>query len=430
LDFNPALSWEFLSSDEIAARTVRALRNQVGHVMEVSPWYRKSLAGIDPADITDPASIAALPCTTKRDLAGNLDSFYAVPANAIAETVVTSGSTGNPLIFPLTRSDLDRLAFNEALSFHGAGVTPNDRAQILVSLDRLFIAGMAYYRGLTLLGANTTRIGVLPFEMQKLWLQTLNPTVLVGVPSFLVKLGTHLVESGWDAEKSAIRTLVCIGESVKTATLEPNAVSRQLQELFGAQVLSTYGVTELSVAYCECTQENGGHSHPELVHTEIVDDAGNPCPDGEVGELVVTTFGVEALPLIRYKTGDMTFKVTGTCTCGRNSSRIGPILARKSQMIKIKGTTVYPLTLTNAVDEIAGVADYCFIIEGSTAQGDSVVLHVAGPPNLTARIATQIQARARVSIPVLISNETTINGMRKQSRKKIRIIDNRIGQSR
>lgn len=425
--FRPEFSWEFNSIDEIETRTIRALRNHVSHVQECSHYYAETLAGVEAQDINSLDDFAQLPLTTKQTVADKTESFTTAAEEKIVETVVTSGSTGKPLLFPMTANDLDRLAFNEALSFDAAGVTPADRAQILVSLDRLFIAGMAYYRGLTLLGANTTRIGVLPFAMQKHYIELLKPTVLVGVPSFLLKLGRELKKLGYDPGKGTVRKLVCIGESLRTAEMQFNGVGTALEELFDARAYSTYGITELSIAYCECMAQNGGHAHPELVYTEIVDDAGNPVPDGEPGELVATTLGVEALPLVRYRTGDITFKVTGTCSCGRNSCRLGPVLARKSQMIKLKGTTIYPTTITNALDELPQVEDYVIVLEGDASLSDQVSLHAVTRPDKVPLIAEHLRTRARVSIPVLVSNAPTINSLRGDNRKKVRIIDKRSG---
>jgi len=426
MKFRPELSWEFRPADEIESRSIRALRNHIAHIKADSPYYRERLAHVDPDAITSLSAYADLvPCTQKRDLVEQIADFTAVPPDHVAETVITSGSTGRPLVFPLTGNDLDRLAFNEALSFHGLGVKPGDRAQILVSLDRLFIAGMAYYRGLTLLGANTARVGVLPLDMQRHYLEMLRPSVIVGVPSFLRKLALELNQRRFDTRSAGIRGIVCIGESIRTQDMKLNAIGSALEDLFGGKVYSTYANTEMSVAYCECNAQQGGHAHPELVYTEILDEDGNPVPEGTPGELVVTPLGVEGVPLARYRTGDITFKVPGPCSCGRGSVRIGPILARKSQMVKVKGTTVYPLTITNALDEMEGVEDYVILLEGDDSLSDQVTLHVVTTPAMVMPIANQLRARARVSLPVLVSNAASLNAMRGESRKKMRIVDKR-----
>jgi phenylacetate-CoA ligase len=414
-----------MSADEIESRSVRAVRNQVRHVKEVSPHYQNTLFDVFPEDIKTAMDIRKLPFTEKQDLVEDTELFLGVVPEQIVETVVTSGSTGKPLVFSMTAADIDRLAFNEALSFHAAGVTTKDRAQILVSLDRLFIAGMAYYRGLTLLGVNTARIGVLPFDMQRHYIELLKPTVVVGVPSFLLKLAKELGRLGFDMGGSTIRTIFGIGESLRNQDMELNSVGKALEELYNAKVYSTYASTELSTAYCECTTQYGGHGHPELVYTEIVDESGNEVPEGSVGELVATPLGVEGVPLVRYRTGDITFKLPGSCACGRNSLRIGPILGRKSQMIKFKGTTVYPLVITNVMDSCDGIEDYVIIIEDDESLSDRVTIHAVTLPSNLEKIGSLLRTEARVSLPVLVSNSATIKHVRGTSTKKTRIIDQR-----
>jgi phenylacetate-CoA ligase len=425
LDFNPQLSWEFWPEEKLAARRIRSLQNHILHAQETSPWYREVLTGIDARDINSPEDYSRLPLTGKHELVENSGRFLAVTPERIAETVVTSGSTGKPLVFSLTKNDLERLAFNEALSFHGVGVRPGDRAQVLVSLDRLFIAGMAYYRGLALLGANTARIGVLPFDMQKHYIELLKPDVVVGVPSFLKRLAKELEKLKFDTRASSIKKIVCIGESIRSEDMALNAVGSALESLYNAKVYSTYGNTELSAAYCECECQCGGHEHPELIYTEIVDENGVCVPDGTPGELVATPLGVEGIPLVRYRTGDITFRISGPCQCGRTSCRIGPVLARKSQMIKYRGTTLYPLTLTNALDEMDCVDDYVVVLEGDSSLADDVTVHAVTSPASVPAVVNHLRTKARVQFPVLVTNAATLNAMRKDLRKKVSIIDKR-----
>ncbi len=414
-----------MSVDEITSRSVRAIRNHVRHLLEVSPFYRETLTDVDPMRIQSVEDIQNLPLTDKATVNRHMEKFWAVSPAQVVETVVTSGSTGRPLVFFMTESDLERLAFNEALSFYAAGVANTDRAQLIVSMDRLFIAAMAYYRGLIQLGANVFRVGVAPASMQKHYFELLKPTVIVGVPSFLRKLGAELSQSGYKCADSSIRKIIAIGESIRAHDLSLNSLGMALETLYGANVYSTYGCTELSVAYCECVERTGSHSHPELVYTEILDENGSPVPDGVPGELVATPLGVEGVPLLRYRTGDITFKIPGSCACGRNSCRIGPILARKSQMIKLKGTTLYPTTITTALDELDCLEDYVILLEGDNSLSDQVTIHAVAKPSDVIRISEHLRSKARVSFPVLVTNAVTIHSLRGDSRKKVHVIDKR-----
>ena len=423
MPFMPEYSWEFLSEDEIENRSLRAMRNHISYLKENSRFYEKKLENVEPQDINSADDILKLPFTSKEELSANTKDFYCT--DKIAETCVTSGSTGSPLIVPLTRNDLDRLSFNESLSFNSIGISAGDNAQIMVSLDRLFVAGMAYYRGMIALGANTTRIGVLPFEMQEYYINLLRPSVLVGVPSYFIKLAENLKKIGKNIHFSSIQKLICIGEPLRNADMSWNDTALKVEELYGAKVYGTYASTETCSSYCDCEYRTGGHSHPELIYTEILDDDGNPVPDGEIGELTVSTFGMEAMPLLRYRTGDMTFKVAGTCECGRNSMRIGPIVYRKSQLIKVKGTTIYPTTITNVIDSLGCCDDY--IVELKDHKGDDqIIVHaITSDKRDIHRIAQAVHASARVQVSVFLTNKSSISALRGDARKAVRFVDNR-----
>jgi phenylacetate-CoA ligase len=426
MSFNPHFSWDFLATDEIAERSMRAFRNHLKFLKQDSKYYQEILKDINPDKVLSYEDIRKLPLTEKKTLSDNLPDFLVAPEDSVVETVVTSGSTGSPLIVPLTQSDIERLAYNESLSFHSAGVSSSDRAFIMVSMDRLFIAGMAYYQGLTALGVNTSRIGVLAVEMQKHYMELLKPTVLVGVPSYLLKLGNYLKKEGATGAISSVSKIFCIGEPIREEDMSPNSIATDLKKCFSAELFSTYASTEVSSTFCDCTAGAGAHSHPELVYAEILDDSGNPVEDGVAGELVVTPFGIEGLPLLRYRTGDITTRVEGKCSCGRNSMRVGPILSRKSQLLKVKGTTIYPLTIINCIDSIDAVDDFIIELKGKEGTpNEEIFIHAVTKPNQVGVIMSQVQAAARVSIPVLVTNQPTLNSYRGDSRKKIRIVDNR-----
>ena len=425
MPFLPNYSWEFLTEDEIEHRSLRAMRNHIDYIKKHSVYYEKTLSSIRGDDVKGIEDIQSLPFTDKSDLSAQTSDFYCT--EDIAEFCVTSGSTGKPLIVPLTKNDLDRLSFNESMSFNAVGIGPEDRTQIMLSLDRLFVAGMAYYRGMIALGANTARIGVLPMEMQEYYIRLLQPSVLVGVPSYFIKLGEAIKAGARLTEKSSIKRLICIGEPLRNADMSWNSTAEKLQDLYGAQVYSTYASTEICSSYCDCVQRTGGHSHPELIYTEIIDEAGRPCPDGEVGELVVSTFGMEGMPLLRYRTGDMTFKVKGKCPCGRNSMRIGPIVYRKSQLIKLKGTTLYPATVSSVLDSMNVCEDYILELKGrlNDDNASELILHAVSDKKNLHNISTAVYAATRVRIPVFLTNKGTVSAMRKESRKAIRFVDNR-----
>ena len=154
MDFRPELSWEFLSADEIAAKSLRALRNHVRHVKETSAYYRAALAHVEPEEIASLDDFGRLPLTARKNLAESSPQFLGVRPAQIAETVITAGTSGRPLPFVLTKSDLDRAVFSAALAMHGAGVADADRAALLVTLDRFSLDGTALYGGAVAAGTS------------------------------------------------------------------------------------------------------------------------------------------------------------------------------------------------------------------------------------------------------------------------------------
>ena len=423
MKFNPKLSWEFLSADEIAAKTLRALRNHIKHIREVSPYYKEAFWDFNPDDIKTFEDFRRLPFTGRTSLLEHPDKFIAVEPRQIVETIATGGATGRPIYCPLTGNDLDRIAFSEALSFFSVGIAPEDKALLFVSLDHWSLTGMACYRGLNLLGVNTGRAGAVTHDLCKQYIEAFRPTLLVGTPSFLRRLAIDMGKSGFATKACSVKKLVCAGESLKNENMEMNSMGKRLEDLWGAKAFVSYTITELADSFCECSEQKGGHTHPELIYAEIIDESGHPVPDGTPGELVATSFGVEGMPLVRYRTGDVTFKVPGECSCGRRSVRLGPILGRTTEIIRLKGSSVYPLTLTNALDELDELNDYVLIIENDDAHTDRVSIHVAAQPSAVERIAAHVRGVVKVNFPILISNISTIQSMRGPSRRNVRIID-------
>lgn len=321
--------------------------------------------------------------------------FLCVPRSRIAEIVTTSGTTGQPLLWMLTASDVKRLAVNEKISFECAGVTPRDTVLVAVALDRCFIAGLAYWQGLRELGCSVVRVGAASSQLVLEMITRVKPTAIVAVPSFLRVIADKAREQGFDLKKSTVKKAVCIGEPIRDREFALNPSGRAIEAAWGARVYSTYGVTELANSLCECNAGKGGHLHENQLYLEILDDAGRPLPEGEVGEVVATTFGVEAMPLIRYRTGDCAALYSGRCRCGRTSPRLGPIVGRKNQKLKFKGASLFPSTL-QAVLEEAGVEKFVIVARRENELSDAVEVLVGGDVK-PAALREAMQARARIA---------------------------------
>jgi len=403
------------------AKTIRALRNHIRFAKDVVPFYREILKEIDPEDITDFDQFSKLPLINRERLR-QTNALMGVDTEAINETVVSTCPGEKDVIIVFTGNDLERIGFGEALSFHSMGLGKKDRVPIMLPFDRLHLSGMAYYRGLTMLEANVARLGFLLGETTIRYLNLLQPTALIGMPTFLKKMGIECASKA-PSSINALKKIVCTGESIRNNDMELNALGKRLEEIWDAAVYATHTVSEVSVSYCECDEQYGGHAHPELVYTEIVDQNGNPVPDGTPGELVVTPLGVEGMPIMRYKTGDCTFIVPGTCACGRNSVRIGPILGRNSQLIRTQNGVIYPQTVIGALDEVEEVEDYVVILERETETTDRATIHAVAAPAHVEKIANRLRSIVGIYFPILISNTRTIQSLRGNGQITTRILD-------
>ena len=423
-----------LSPDDIARMLDTGVLAAAAYAYEHSPFYRRFFvdAELTPGDITCAADLVRLPLTVKDDLGGPALDFWAVPLERVVDIATTSGTTGVPTLYPLTLKDMQRLALNEYLSFRCAGLTPNDVVLLAVTMDRCFMAGLAYFEGLKWIGATTVRIGSGPPGMLLSFLERLQPTVIVSVPSFLKKVAQYARDHNVSLADSPVKKLVCIGEPVREKDFSLNSLGRQLTDLWTARLYSTYALTELATSFCECDMGCGGHVHPSLVYVEILDDAGAPVPDGETGEIVATPLGINAMPLLRFATGDRSFITRERCACGRWTPRLGPILGRKSQLMKIKGTNVYPAAVQRILDGIPDIIDYVMIVKAPSTLSDELTLMVAvkGDPSAAREhIENQLQAELKVKPSVQVtalSDVEHLQGVHALRKKRV-FIDQRQG---
>lgn len=329
-DFQNTL--EFSRADDIRNVQKALLKSHLHYLASSSPYYRDLFHEhkIDVSKITL-ESLHTLPLTDKTALGERNEDFLATPLSQVVDIVLSSGTTGKPTTIWYTENDLQRLAYNEHISFAGCGLTRDDIVLLTCTIDRCFIAGLAYFSGVRSVGAAAIRNGLSSVESHFEIIQRLRPTALVGVPTFLLKLGKYLQSRNVDPASSGVKKLVCIGEPLRDQHLAFLRVGESLEKIWGARIYSTYASTETITSFCECTAQQGGHLHPDLAIVEIVDDKGAALPPAEIGEVVITPLAIEGTPLLRFRTGDISFLVDGPCGCGRNSMRLGPILGRKNR---------------------------------------------------------------------------------------------------
>ncbi|WP_299529992.1 phenylacetate--CoA ligase family protein [Ulvibacterium sp.] len=423
---------EKASPEEIKAFQEDRLKETLRYVQEKSPYYKRLFKdySIDIKTIGTLADLAKIPVTTKEQLQNHNDDFICVPKNKIVDFVTTSGTLGEPVTIGLTDADLDRLAYNEAISLACAGVTQNDVLQLTTTIDRRFMAGMAYFLGARKLGAGIIRVGAGIPELQWDTILKFKPTYLIVVPSFLLKLIRYAEQHHIDVNASGIKGAICIGESLRNQDFSLNVLANKIKSAWDIELYSTYASTEMSTAFTECSEQRGGHHHPELIIVEILDENDRPLPPGVEGELTVTTLGVEAMPLVRFKTGDIMVAHDSPCDCGRNTLRLGPVVGRKKQMIKYKGTTLYPPAMDNLLNDFQEVESYVIEIYHNSIGTDEIGIKIASrnaSDLLLHDIKDHFRSKLRVSPKIEFCATEEIQKLRysKLRRKPVTVIDKR-----
>jgi len=303
--FQPRLAYESLHEQE--SYQSAALAETVHYLAAHSPFYQRLFKEfeVDPASVKSLEDLRDLPLTSKSDMQQYNWDFLCVPKTSVQEYMATSGTMGKPVTIALTENDLQRLAYNEHQSFLCANGKPEDVYQLMLTLDRQFMAGMAYYSGIRKMGAALVRTGPGLPGLQWETIERLGTNTLVTVPSFLLKMIEWAQEHQVDLKNTPVEKAVCIGESLRNADGRLNALGTKIHAQWPLKLYGTYAATEMQTAFTDCTAGNGGHHQPDLVIVEILDDDGQPLPDGIFGEVTITTLGVEGMPLLRYRTGDV-----------------------------------------------------------------------------------------------------------------------------
>lgn len=423
---------ETQTTAEITALQNQLLQKQIAYLMEKSPFYQQKFKeeNIKLGTIQTINDLKKVSVTTKNDLQLYNDDFFCVPKQDILDYATTSGTLGDPVTFGLTDSDLERLAYNEMLSFQCAGVQKGDLVQLMTTMDRRFMAGLAYFLGLRKLGAGIVRVGAGVPPLQWDSILRYQPKYLIAVPSFILKMIEYAEENQIDYNNSSVKGIICIGEALRNSELQPTLLAQRIRDKWNVDLYSTYASTEMSAAFTECQQFKGGHHHPELIITEILDDEGNEVPNGALGELVITTLGIEAMPLLRFKTGDLVRKHSETCGCGRNTYRLGPVEGRKQQMIKYKGTTLYPPVMHDAVAHFKEVKLHLIEITSNEIGTDEICIRLFSTDRseeFSSKLKDYFRAKLRVTPQITFEEETVLQKtiFDPLSRKPITFIDKR-----
>ena len=421
----------YRSAEEIRSFQEARLHEAIDYAYTNSAFYRELFDSckIRPADIRTIEDLRRLPVTTKQDLQLRNKDFLCVDSSQIVDYVTTSGTLGEPVVFALTENDLDRLGYNELSSFTMAGCSRNDIMQLMTTIDRRFMAGLAYWLGARALGMGVIRVGNGIPELQWNTINSIHPTVCMCVPSFLMKLIAFAEENGIDYRSCSLRKAICIGEALRQPDGNLTTLGSRIHEKWPElELYSTYASTEMQASFTECSCHCGNHVPADLIIVEFLDDEGNPVAEGESGEVTITTLGVEGMPLVRFRTGDICIHYDSPCACGRNSTRLSSVIGRKGQMIKFKGTTLYPPALFDILDNIPEVKSYVVEVYTNSLGTDQVQIKLASDnhsESFVKQIKDIFRSKVRVAPDVVFEAPEIIAKvqMPPMSRKVVKFFD-------
>ncbi|MDY6326564.1 MAG: AMP-binding protein [Bacteroidales bacterium] len=432
---------EYSSPEEIRQFQDTRLREALAYLNTSSRYYRRLFEryNVNVGNIRHVEDLVSIPFTEKKDLQLFNEDFLCVPQHKVIDYITTSGTMSDPVTFCCTEKDLQRLAYNERKSFECAGLRPGNILQLMVTLDKRFMAGMAYFLGLRELGASVVRVGNGIPELQWDTISRIKPDSIMCVPSFIPRLMQYAEEHGIDYRKSSVRKIIGIGESLRNQDFSLNLLGNQIKSKWDVELYATYSSTEMGATFSECEYGVGGHVHPELIIVEIIGDDNLPVPDGEVGEVVVTTLGVEGMPLLRFRTGDICAKIVDKCPCGRNSYRLTPLVGRKNNMIKLKGTTLYPPAMMDVLNNTPFVSNYVIYVKDSKQGTDEVVVKIGldeeyvsqntrfreHPEEIINEMKNRFRAHVRVAPEVCVEPVEEIRAINfpQSARKPVKFVD-------
>lgn len=366
---------ETLSRSEIEVLQLERLRKTVTHCMN-SPFYRKRFEdkGLSPDSIKSLDDLKKIPFTTKQDLRDNYPfGIASVPLEKAVRLHSSSGTTGNPTVILHTQKDLDEWANAVARCLYMVGLRPGDVFQNSSGYG-MFTGGLGFQYGAERLGMLTVPAAAGNTKRQLKFITDFGTTALHAIPSYVTRLHEVMQEMGIDPRRDTkLRTLV-IGA-------EPHSEEqrRRIEDMMGVKAYNSFGMSEMcgpGVAF-ECQQQNGLHIWEDYYIVEIIDpNTLEPVPEGEVGELVLTTINREAMPLLRYRTRDLTRILPGECPCGRHHIRLDRMKGRSDDMIILKGVNIFPIQIETVLMQFKELTSNYLITLETRDTNDEMIVEV------------------------------------------------------
>ncbi len=416
---NALESIEKASIDELRSLQLQRMKQALQHAYQNSPVYKKKFdeAGVHPDDLKSLDDLAKFPFTTKSDLRDNYPfNMFAVPQEKIVRVHASSGTTGQPTVVGYTQKDIDIWADMVARSLRAAGLSNKDIIQVSYGYG-LFTGGLGAHYGVERLGATVIPMSGGQTDRQAQLIHDFKPTALMVTPSYCFNIIEALEEKFGTAKDCSIKT------GVFGAEPWTNEMRREIEDRMGIDALDIYGLSEVmgpGVAM-ECLESKDGptiwedHFYPEIINPET----GEVLADGELGELVFTTITKEGMPVIRYRTRDLTRLLPGTA---RTMRRMDKIMGRSDDMMIIRGVNVFPSQLEEQILTIPGlIPNYQIHI---CKKGHMDALHVRTemqqnmPESMAPQLAQQLKARIKTMVGISVSVEVLTGGSLPRSEGK------------
>jgi phenylacetate-CoA ligase len=396
---------ETMPRRDLAALQRRRLKRSLAHAYERVPHYRRKFdeACVTPDSLGSLSDIADFPFTQKSDLRDNYPfGLFAVPQAQVLRLHASSGTTGKPTVVGYTRADLDLWSDLMARTLACAGARPGDIVHNAYGYG-LFTGGLGFHYGAERLGCTVVPVSGGNTERQVMLIKDFGAAVLCATPSYALNIAEVVARAGIEATALPLR----FGAFGAEPWSEP--MRRALETRLGIKAIDVYGLSEIlgpGVA-AECAAQDGLHGWEDHFLFEIINpDTLKPLPTGATGELVITTLTKEALPMVRYRTRDITRLTDAPCSCGRTHLRLMRITGRDDDMLIIRGVNVYPSQVEAALVGCPGLAPHYQIVLTREGALDAMTIEVEGLPDAPgddaacAAKAAEVQHRLKTMIGV------------------------------
>ena len=366
---------ETMTREQIEALQVERLKETVKRCMN-NPFYKERLekAGVTPENIKSVDDIRRIPFTTKQDLRDTYPfGLASAPLTECVRLHSSSGTTGNPTVILHTQKDLDEWANQVARNLWMVGLRPNDVFQNSSGYG-MFTGGLGFQYGAERLGMLTVPAAAGNSLRQIKFMTDFGTTALHAVPSYVTRLYEVMQEQGVDPRKDTKLKVLAIGA-------EPHSEEqrKRIENMLGVKAYNSFGMSEMcgpGVGF-ECKEQNGLHFWEDYYIVEIVDpETLEPVPDGEIGELVLTSIRREAMPLLRYRTRDLTRVLGRSCPCGRNHVRIDRMKGRSDDMMVLRGVNIFPIQIEKILMQFKELASNYLITLTTDDNNDNMTVEV------------------------------------------------------